>query len=133
MAKKRRRSFQPKKLIEMIIAFLRDAKGWKAFYGDMRKRSELMSILGESERLLGYTIYRSKVIIIDVRCKQMTTIVHECLHCIFDDLPEAKILELEKSVMKALTGDDASTIHVLFAKRLRSGQEMIKRISAKML
>ncbi len=51
-----------------------------------------------------------KVITVDFRFRLLPTLVHECLHVLYPDLPEFRILSLEKFVIDNISRTQARNI-----------------------
>lgn len=60
---------------------------------------------------VGLCDYGAQRLYVDYRQDVLATIVHECLHAVYDDLVEDMICELEKLVMKYLTAKQARELY----------------------
>ena len=65
---------------------------------------------------IGFCDYGNEILCVDYRYDILGTIVHECLHAIFQDKKERDIKKLEKFVMNNITPLQAKRIMLLAAK-----------------
>lgn len=107
--KERRRAHR---LTRKIITFLlEDEDGWRIELRPLYGRKRTCASLGfGSSNIVGCVDWEQMLIVVDPRYEALSTLIHEVLHVLYDETPEAEILGMEQLCAKHLTRRQAEEI-----------------------
>jgi hypothetical protein len=106
----RRRTLRRLYRIVSRIYRLFNEDGWRVRYARITWNRPLCEEHGVDLDSVGFCDYENDEIWVDYRADVLATIVHECLHAIYPDMPEYEVRQLEKMVMDNLSPVQAKRI-----------------------
>jgi len=75
-------------------------------------------------------MFKGDHIELDFRKDLIQTIIHECIHAIYPELSETKVIKAEKSILKIITNHQVAEILSILAKKIKyteTNQSYLKR------
>ena len=99
------------RLIAEILAFLKDAKGWRFCYANLTEGSQTLELLKEKDPLAGQVYFFTQIMLLDYSGDVLSTIAHECLHILYPRTLELTIRAMERDVIRAMTPTQAAQLH----------------------
>lgn len=84
--------------------------GWRVRYARITGNRALCQEHGVSLTCVGFCDPDNRLLWVDYRKDILATIVHECLHVIYPDMPECRICDLEKMIMDNISPVQAKRI-----------------------
>jgi len=100
------------RLMSRIYALLNSGE-WSLRYARLGDDHVLRDRFGLASNIVGFCDVTEQVMYIDHRKDVLATIIHECLHVLFEDKPEHEILELEDMIMRHLSARQATALHLI--------------------
>jgi len=64
-------------------------------------------------------IYKGDHIELDFRKDLVQTIIHECVHALYPELSETKVIAIEKDIIKTVTNLEVAELLTILAKKIR--------------
>lgn len=87
-------------LFRRIFSFLQEPELWKFRLVKLRGNIKPLRRLGHGINTVGCVEHDNEVIWIDYRDDVLPTLVHECLHALYPDASERRIIRLENLCMR---------------------------------
>ncbi len=100
-----------RRLLRRIHALIKD-DGWEIRLTRISGETTFCIKYGISRDIVGLCDHEAQRIYVDYRYDVLTTIVHECLHAVYQDLVEDAISELEQLVMRHMTARQARRLYL---------------------
>ena len=108
------------RLAHRVIAFLRENWEWEIRFLPLRSDLRARLSVGFTRKIVGAVIWDRNLICIDPSYDDFFgVLIHECLHCLYPQMEEAGIRDLERIVRLHLTPAQASSLLIEAARRLR--------------
>ena len=115
-----RRRRQAHRLAHRLIRFLREEFQWDIRFMPLGSDLRARRSIGFERPIVGATLWDRYLICIDPAYKDLLAVlIHECLHAVFPDASEAKVLRLESLVRSHLTPRQGRAFVLLMARRLK--------------
>lgn len=83
----------------------------------IKKQKKGYFILKKLRGVHGYCEWEDGILL-DYRKELVPTLIHECLHLLEPDWPEAQVMYTEKRVINAITEDDVKVLLKCFSKKI---------------
>lgn len=114
-ARERRRVHR---LIRDATRFVEQARAWTFLFGRFFGHPKRCRRLGLMTGIVGGVNPVRRLIALDCRYDMLPTLLHECFHIRFPELPEKDVQALEKLAKRHITPRQATKLLKAFARRL---------------
>ena len=91
----------------------------RRIYKLLRDENVTLGLQKLKKPYVGIAFPWSKEMAIDPRCEVLSVVVHECLHLLYEDARERKILAMEKGIMNNMTVRQFINLYMRIGCRLK--------------